>query len=203
MQVIFSTQSSSVQTANCCRTTTQIVYRYFKTEIIRKTDNKTYNWFHQRKAAEGGDGSRDQPGTVRLVSSYSRPGLLIGGRLVGWFLRLVLLAPVVISCSTQSCPQKEKSSITLLMMQPRGRSQNGQRVALRKAIDTNIRGVIPSSRSSTQVAFLTCGARGENHAHEFLHLLLHSRPLGCSCCGRRRCFLSLRTSRRPRSSTAV
>ena len=50
------------------------------------------------------------------------------------------------------------------MMQPRGRSQNGQRVALGKAIDTNIRGVIPSSRSSTQVALLTCGACGENHA---------------------------------------
>ena len=66
-------------------------------------------------------------------------------------------------------------------MQPRGRSQNGQHVAPRKAIDTNIRGVIPSSRSSTQAALLTCGARGENRAHEFLHLLFYSRPLGCSC----------------------
>ena len=76
-----------------------------------------------------------------------------------------------------------------LKMQPRGRSQNGQHVAPRKAIDTNIRGVIPSSRSSTQAALLTCGARGENRAHEFLHLLLYSRPLGCSCSVVRRCFL--------------
>ena len=68
-----------------------------------------------------------------------------------------------------------------LKMQPRGRSQNGQHVAPRKAIDTNIWGVIPSSRSSTQAALLTCGARGENRAHEFLHLLFYSRPLGCSC----------------------
>ena len=63
-----------------------------------------------------------------------------------------------------------------LKMQPRGRSQNGQHVAPRKAIDTNIRGVIPSSRSSTQAALLTCGARGENHAHEFLHLLYIQGP---------------------------
>ena len=76
-----------------------------------------------------------------------------------------------------------------LKMQPRGRSQNGQHVAPRKAIDTDIRGVIPSSRSSTQAALLTCGARGENHAHEFLHLLLYSRPLGYSCGVARRCFL--------------
>ena len=76
-----------------------------------------------------------------------------------------------------------------LKMQPRERSQNGQHVAPRKAIDTNIRGVIPSSRSSTQAALLACGARGENRAHEFLHLLLHSRPLGCSFDVVRRCFL--------------
>ena len=58
-----------------------------------------------------------------------------------------------------------------------------------KAIDPNVRGVIPFSRCSTQAALLTCGARGENRAHEFLHLLLHSRPLGCSCGVARRCFL--------------
>ena len=46
--------------------------------------------------------------SVRLVSSSSRPVLSIGGRLIGWFLRLVLLAPVVASYSIQSCPQKEK-----------------------------------------------------------------------------------------------
>ena len=58
-----------------------------------------------------------------------------------------------------------------------------------KAIDSNIRGVIPFSRSSTQAALLTCGARGENRAHGVLHLLLHSRPLGCSCGVARCCFL--------------
>ena len=63
-----------------------------------------------------------------------------------------------------------------LKMQPRGRSQNEQHVAPRKAIDTNIGGVIPSSRSSTQVALLTCGARGEKRAHEFLHLLYIQGP---------------------------
>ena len=45
------------------------------------------------------------------------------------------------------------------------------------------------SPSSTQAALLICSARGENRAHEFLHLLLRSRPLGCSCGGARRCFL--------------
>ena len=33
-----------------------------------------------------------------------------------------------------------------------------------------------SSRSSTQAALLTCGARGENRAHEFLHLLYIQGP---------------------------
>ena len=73
-------------------------------------------------------------------------------------------------------------------MQPLGgESKWGTRRS--KAIDSNIRGVIPFSRSSTQVALLTCGARGENRAHEFFHLLLHPRPLGCSCGVARRCFL--------------
>ena len=75
------------------------------------------------------------------------------------------------SCSARSSsgfvPQyivlsSEKEITACLMMQPRGRIQNGPHVAPRKAIDTNIRGVIPSSRSSTQAALLTCGARGEN-----------------------------------------
>ena len=100
MQVIFSTQSSAVQTADCCRTSTQIIHHYFKIEVFEKTDNKTENGFHQREAAEADDAPRDQPGTVRLVGSISRPVLLIGGRLVGWFRRLVLLAPVVVSCSS-------------------------------------------------------------------------------------------------------
>ena len=120
---------------------------------------------------------------MRLVSSISRPVLLIGGRLVGWFLRLVLLAPVVVSCSTE-----RKSSIPLFDAAPT-RSPNREHVAPRKAIDTIIRKVIPFSRSSTQATLLTCGARGENRAHEFLHLLLHPRPLGCSCGVARRCFL--------------
>ena len=121
---------------------------------------------------------------MRLVSSNSRPMLLIGGRLVGWFLRLVPLTPVVVSYSTQSCSQKENPAF----LQPLGRkSKWGTRRA--KAIDSNIRGVIPFSRSSTQAALLTCDARGENRAHEFLHLLLHARPLGCSCGVTRRCFL--------------
>ena len=63
-----------------------------------------------------------------------------------------------------------------LKMPPRGKSQNGQHVAPRKAINTNIRGIIPSSRSSTQAALLTCGARGENRAHKFLHLLYIQGP---------------------------
>ena len=51
-----------------------------------------------------------------------------------------------------------------------------EHVAPRKAIITNIQGVIPFSRSSTQAALLTCGARGENRAHEFLHLLYIQGP---------------------------
>ena len=35
---------------------------------------------------------------------------------------------------------------------------------------------------------MICSTRGENRAHEFLHLLLCSKSLGCSCGGRRRCF---------------
>ena len=56
------------------------------------------------KVAEGDDAPRDQLGTVRLVSSISRPVLLIDTRLVGCFLRLIpskkLLALVVVSHST-------------------------------------------------------------------------------------------------------
>ena len=100
VQVIFSTQSSAVQVADCCRKNTQRIHHYFKIELFEKTENKNENRFHQRKAAEGDYAPCDQPGTVRLVSSISRPMLLIGGRLVGRFLRLVLLAPVVVSCST-------------------------------------------------------------------------------------------------------
>ena len=48
----------------------------------------------------------------------------------------------------------ERENAASLKMQPRGRSQNGQHVAPRKAIYTNIRGIIPFSRSSTQAALL-------------------------------------------------
>ena len=110
-----------------------------------------------------------------MVSSSSRPVLLIGGRLIGWFLRLVLLAPVVASCSIQSCPQKEKFQHPC-RCSPVGEVTNEQHVAPSKAIDTNIRRITPSSRSSTQAALLTCGARGENRAHEFLHLFYIQGP---------------------------
>ena len=83
---------------------------------------------------------------------------------------------------------ERKSSILFVDAAP-GRSPSREHVAPRKAIGTNIREVIPFSPSSTQAALLTCGARGENRAHEFLHLLLHSRPLGCSYGVVRRCFL--------------
>ena len=82
---------------------------------------------------------------------------------------------------------ERKSSIPLLMQPLGGKFKWGTRRS--KAIDSNIRGVIPFSRSSTQAALLTCGARGENRAHEFLHLLLHSRPLGCLCGVAQCCFL--------------
>ena len=121
---MFSTQCRAVQTAKCCRKSTQLLYN--RAINIKKTENKNENRFHQRKAAEGDGTLRDQPGTVRLVSSNSRPVLLIGGRLVGWFLRLVLLAPVVVSCSTQSCPQKENpASLCFVDAAPGRRIQVG------------------------------------------------------------------------------
>ena len=80
-----------------------------------------------------------------------------------------------------------KSSIPLLM-QPLG-GESKWRTRRSKTTDSSIRGVILFPRSSTQAALLICSARGENPAHEFLHLLLRSRPLGCSCGGTRRCFL--------------
>ena len=85
------------------------------------------------------------------------------------------------SCSTRSSSgfvqdivlsSERKSSIPFVDAAP-GRSPSGQ-TRRSKAIDSNVRGVIPFSRRSTQAALLTCGARGENRTHEFLHLLLHS-----------------------------
>ena len=72
-------------------------------------------------------------------------------------------------------------------MQPRKKSK--LRTRRSKAIGSNIWGVIPVPRSSTQAALLTSSARGGNRAHEFLHLLLLLRPLGCSFGGGRR-FIS-------------
>ena len=72
-------------------------------------------------------------------------------------------------------------------MQPLG-GESKWRTRRSKAIDSNIRGVIPFPRSSTHAALLICSARGENRAHETLHLFLRSRSLGCSYGGRRRWF---------------
>ena len=78
------------------------IHYYSRMELFENNSKQKRERFHQRKAAEGDDAPRDQPGTVRLVSSISRPVLLIGGR--GWFLRLIPgnkpLAPVVVSYST-------------------------------------------------------------------------------------------------------
>ena len=83
---------------------------------------------------------------------------------------------------------ERKFSIPFVDAAP-GRSPSGEHVAPRKAIDTNIRGVIPFSRCSTQAGLFTCGACGENRAHEVLHLIFLSRPLDCSCGIVRCCFL--------------
>ena len=105
-----------------------------------------------------------------------------------------MVSPSCSACSSSSFVQyivllssERKSSIPFFYPAPGRRIQVGN--TLLQAIDSNIRGVIPFPRSSTQAAFLTCGARGENRAHEFLHLFLHPRPLGCSCGVARRCFL--------------
>ena len=50
-------------------------------------------------------------------------------------------------------------------MQPLG-GESKWRTRRSKVIDTNIRRVIPFSRSSTQAALFTCSARGENRAQE-------------------------------------
>ena len=121
MQEIFSTQSS----ADYCRKNSPRIHYYFRIELFEKTVNKNDNCFHQRKAAGGDDAPRDQLGTVRLVSSISRSVILIGGRLVGWFRRLVPghkpLAPVVVSYNIVFSSGR-KSSIPLLM-QPLGEVQ--------------------------------------------------------------------------------
>ena len=79
-----------------------------------------------------------------------------------------------------------KSSIPFVDAAP-GRSPSGEHVALRPS--TRTFGELPFSRSSNQAALLICSARGDNRAHEFLHLLLRSRRLGCSCGVAQRCFL--------------
>ena len=83
--------------------------------------------------------------------------------------------------------RERKSSIPLLMQPLGGESKWTTRRS--KAIDSNIRGVIHFPRSSTQAALLTSSARGENRAHEVLHLILRSGPLDCSCGVARRCSL--------------
>ena len=59
------------------------------------------------------------------------------------------------SCSAHSSSSSEREIPASLYMQPVGEVQGGQHVAPRKTIDTNIRGLVPSSRSSTQAALLT------------------------------------------------
>ena len=98
------------------------------------------------------------------------------------------------SCSSSSFVQyivflssERKSSIPLLMMQPVGEEQVGNMSLQGHRLEhSGSNTLLPKS---TQAALLTCGARGENRAHEFLHLVLHLRPLGCSCGVARRCFL--------------
>ena len=72
-------------------------------ELCEGTANKAKIDFTNDKAAEE-DAPHGQQDTVCLASSISRPVLLIGGRLVGRFLRLVprnKLFTSVASCSTQ------------------------------------------------------------------------------------------------------
>ena len=42
-QIIFSTQSSAVQVADCCRKNTQRIRHYFKIELFEKTEHKNEN----------------------------------------------------------------------------------------------------------------------------------------------------------------
>ena len=49
--------------------------------------------------------------------------LSIGGRLIGWFLRLVLLAPVVASYNIHSCPQKQKFQLIPVDAAPKEKSK--------------------------------------------------------------------------------
>ena len=82
---------------------------------------------------------------------------------------------------------ERKSSIPFVDVAP-GRSPSGEHVAPRPSTRNN-GGVLNFSRSSTQATLLICSARGDFRAHEFLHLLVRSRPLDCSCYVTRRCFL--------------
>ena len=116
-QVIFSTQCS----ADCCRKSLPRIHHYFRIEVFEITVNKNENIFHQRKAAEGDDAPRDQLGTVRLVSSISRPAL------DRWATRRTV-SPSRFARSSSSFVQcivlssERKSSIPLLM-QPLGEVQ--------------------------------------------------------------------------------
>ena len=78
----------------------------------------------------------------------------------------------------------EKSPASLRLCNPWKESKLRTRHS--KATGSNIRGVTPFPRSSTQAALLACSARGENHAHEFTF-----KAPGLFVGGRRHCFSCL------------
>ena len=118
-----------------------------------------------------------QLNTVCLVSSISRLVLLIGGRLVESVFRLVphntLLTPVA-SYSTQCLFLTKGIQHPSIHAVPRQRSKSKE--SRSKAIGSNIRGVIPFPRSSTQAALVTSSARGENRAYEFFACFYFQGP---------------------------
>ena len=71
--------------------TAVIIIYYFRIELFEGKVNgkKTNSDFTNGKTVEGDDAPPGQLDMVCLVSSISRPVLLIAGRLVGYFLCLV------------------------------------------------------------------------------------------------------------------
>ena len=141
--------------------------QYFKWSFAKWQQTTRKIDFSKDNTAER-DAPRDQLNTVCLVSSISRPVLLIGGQLVGLFLSLVprnkLLTPVA-SYSTQCLFLTKQIQHPSVHAAPRQESKSKTRRS--KPIDSNIWGVIPFPRTSTQAVLLTSNARGENRADEF------------------------------------
>ena len=75
-----SLEQVMMSTAQITTAVTRIYY--FRVELFEGTANKNETDFSNDKAAER-DESRGQLDTVCLISSISRPVLLISGRLVG------------------------------------------------------------------------------------------------------------------------